>query len=429
MSHHPSLRAETTTGPAGDLKGPDREALSRQLGLRHSERLLASYSYAFLRLLELKSGWLNNIPDIDFKVILGESMGMDGRRLVELTGRRGEMMSEPLPRASSQEYAAQFEVAASLTDRREISQFIVGVLADVRQAMEDHVASLRPTADAPTSVALSHALAEIDDAIGTFTNEGGGRRPVESIRSISEEVECYACDGKVPPFPEWPGRDPRLLGADASAIANFKESFSSLEGMKRLTFFIYMDIEVPAMEVCARNIIQYRDMPLDFKADMARQIWDEARHAMLLRERLYAMGGDETSYGITDMLWKRYLLGTDLAERLTIQQVIQEGNALDANFVGDTFRKGGDYVTADIADFINADETVHAGIGNKWLLRLCGNSEQKYEAYIRSCCSKLHVNMPQHPGIDPAMRRYAGFPEWFIEKFSDSTEHIKGRPE
>ena len=40
-----------------------------------------------------------------------------------------------------------------------------------------------------------------------------------------------------------------------------------------------MDAELTAAELMARNSHEYPEMPWDFHVDMARQTWDELRHA------------------------------------------------------------------------------------------------------------------------------------------------------
>ena len=48
-----------------------------------------------------------------------------------------------------------------------------------------------------------------------------------------------------------------------------------------------MDAELCAAELMARNSHEHPDMPWDFHVDMARQCWDEIRHAEIL-DRLMA---------------------------------------------------------------------------------------------------------------------------------------------
>ncbi|HEX3150051.1 MAG TPA: hypothetical protein VHR66_18385, partial [Gemmataceae bacterium] len=80
-----------------------------------------------------------------------------------------------------------------------------------------------------------------------------------------------------------------MKSADTSIFRDYDKPIGELvcdrEFVRRFCHSIYLDIEIQAMEVCGRNIIGYRQMPVDFKLDMARQIWDEGRHAMMLKRR------------------------------------------------------------------------------------------------------------------------------------------------
>src|SRR6185295_12409813 len=117
----------------------------------------------------------------------------------------------------------------------------------------------------------------------------------------------------------------------------------------------------------------------EFRVDMCRQIWDEARHANLAWQRCQELGGVESHWTFTGVVWKKWASATTIEERLAVQQIVQEGNGLDAAaHLAAAFRSEGDCQTAEMLDVFTADESIHAGFGNKWLLRRIGGDEALY---------------------------------------------------
>lgn len=62
------------------------------------------------------------------------------------------------------------------------------------------------------------------------------------------------------------------------------------------------ELGLPTMEVYARLIIDFPQMPWEFAEDMARQVWDEALHAEVFMQRLEHLGGRVGQYGYTHEL-------------------------------------------------------------------------------------------------------------------------------
>ncbi|HEX3148085.1 MAG TPA: DUF455 family protein, partial [Gemmataceae bacterium] len=115
-------------------------------------------------------------------------------------------------------------------------------------------------------------------------------------------------------------------------------------------------------------------------------------------------------------VWRRYFLGETLAERLALQQVIQEGNSVEGNMVFiAAFREVGDHETAEILEYINADETVHARFGNKWLLWLVDNSHAEYENTLNRVMANSGLKIPGKAPVNKYTRALSAFPMWFIE--------------
>jgi uncharacterized ferritin-like protein (DUF455 family) len=103
---------------------------------------------------------------------------------------------------------------------------------------------------------------------------------------------------------------------------------------------------------------------------MARQAWDEARHAQACVTRLAEAGGAIGEEPVDLRLW-RMTTGQPAALRLAIHQRLGESVGVDAAiFSGDDFRRRGDSVTAELFEYVARDEITHVGFGNKWIRRL-----------------------------------------------------------
>ncbi|MGV9721990.1 DUF455 family protein [Nocardia beijingensis] len=142
-----------------------------------------------------------------------------------------------------------------------------------------------------------------------------------------------------------------------------------------------ISVELPALEICADNIVRFRDMPWDFVIDMARQCWDESRHAQMLATRIVELGGH---VGMTrgDMNMWEMSLDQPLPMRLAINQRIGEWIGVDTLlFKTHDFKSALDERSAEMLEFMVFDEVTHVAFGNKWLLHLCGDEASVRELH------------------------------------------------
>lgn len=140
------------------------------------------------------------------------------------------------------------------------------------------------------------------------------------------------------------------------------------EGRLSALFFIVVDVEIAAAEVCAANIALFPEMPDEFREDMRTQVEDECRHARAVLDRFLALGGRCEDRMYEGGVWDRWSRGKTLAEKLSIEQVLMEGNALDASgALSAAFRAAGDPESAAVFDAIVPDEVRHVSYGAKWL--------------------------------------------------------------
>ncbi|RLS56374.1 MAG: hypothetical protein DWH91_06850 [Planctomycetota bacterium] len=148
------------------------------------------------------------------------------------------------------------------------------------------------------------------------------------------------------------------------------------------------EIDVP--EMMASILIEMPDKPWGFQRDMTRQLWDEARHAMLGEVGFRQAGIDWTQIPIS-FLWS-YNLNTQLnaTERHAVLFFIEQGlmPKTGKRFEWEVGRASGDELSALFQDFDWADEVLHAQIGREWYVKGFGDLNSAL-AYGDACWSKV----------------------------------------
>jgi uncharacterized ferritin-like protein (DUF455 family) len=100
---------------------------------------------------------------------------------------------------------------------------------------------------------------------------------------------------------------------------------------------------------------------------MARVVWDEIRHSEETKKHLENLGGTVGMYPVVPGNFG-YRIQLDLLHRLQDLHRRGELNGLNGLLKSrNTFRDMGDETAARMFGFIQADETRHVAIGNRWV--------------------------------------------------------------
>jgi hypothetical protein len=129
------------------------------------------------------------------------------------------------------------------------------------------------------------------------------------------------------------------------------------------------EIDVP--EMMAGIIAQTPGKPWGYYRDMSRQVWDEARHAMMGEVGFVALGVDWTKARIT---WNwSYRLNTECTplERHGVLFFIEQGlmPRTGKRYEFEVASESGIPLAATIQDFDWADEVLHSQIGREWYVK------------------------------------------------------------
>jgi uncharacterized ferritin-like protein (DUF455 family) len=214
---------------------------------------------------------------------------------------------------------------------------------------------------------------------------------------------------------EEPARDPFVEIRESGdpyltreLYVNGAENHVPVEPEEQRHFFHgLLDAELCAAELMARNSHEHPDMPWDFHVDMARQVWDEVRHAhvhrILMEQELGCRWGD---YPV-GFAYFRSIYAYDLLGRLALFNGTSEQNAMwRHSHRRKVLLERGQSTVARVFDYLLADEVPHVHNGVRWGSYLLGGDERAYRARVRALREGLdETGAPTTPpGRSPAAR-------------------------
>jgi uncharacterized ferritin-like protein (DUF455 family) len=129
--------------------------------------------------------------------------------------------------------------------------------------------------------------------------------------------------------------------------------------------------ELQSLEIMAQTIADFPDGPWELRLELARQCWDETRHARLFLGRLLALKGYLGEFPIINQDWGVVCMFDSLPGRLAVQNRIFEALSLDVFKESvEAWAGWGDLETAEVMEGVMVDEIRHAAFAHDWLRRL-----------------------------------------------------------
>jgi hypothetical protein len=146
---------------------------------------------------------------------------------------------------------------------------------------------------------------------------------------------------------------------------------------KRERIHRHMNNEMCTTEVAAQCLCDFPDAPWDLRMELARQVWDESRHAMGLYRRLKELGGRKGEFPVANFEWALSSYLDSAIARITVMNRSFEAGTMDLMaYIPDGWRAQGDPQTAELLDAIAADEVQHVRFANHWVHKLCGENKR-----------------------------------------------------
>jgi len=185
--------------------------------------------------------------------------------------------------------------------------------------------------------------------------------------------------------------------------------------------------EMQALEGAARSLWDFPDAPWEFKMNMARQCWDEARHVQIFEKLLVHLGGSIGMFPESTFLFEA-ACSEDPAMRVAGVNRGLEGLACDV--FRDMIRyaeKTNDDKMHQAVDYVLADELTHVRFGSEWVKEFTkGDPEhhKRTQDFRRQVDKQFSFGGARSDRPDAAIpiaweeRREAGFTEEELEELA-----------
>ncbi len=252
------------------------------------------------------------------------------------------------------------------------------------------------TADARAKAATSRAMAA---ARGAFALE-------------------HAFDAPMPQVPARPGQ-PELLAPNRMP----KRGRGGSERGRFALLHALAHIELNAIDLAWDLVGRFgAGLPRPFADDWVRVADDEARHFLMLDNRLRELGGAYGDLPAHDGLWQAAeATAHDLSARLAVVPQVLEARGLDVTpATAERLRRAGDVISAQILEQIYEDEIGHVQKGNKWFRWAC-ESHGRSPAEAFQSLVRTYFRGSLKPPFNDLARSAAGLtPDFYLDLSSPS---------
>lgn len=381
---------------------------------------LKRYHYALVRLHEIFTAHITAEPIYELKTGFSLHAYQCAEHVQALRTRVGEMREPPLglEDVPGEALAVFFdEVRTAPTTEALLLGLYEKAVPALDAALECHVRDTNPLTDAPSVRLIRFArleladmlefgrrciaclvdadtraqLADWLDLLDRCLNAAGGldgTMATDEAPARQYSAQPYAYD-------RIPRRDERFVdlwnqGVNAEAFLYTPEYPARAKALMML-FKRLREIDVP--EMMASIIAETKNKPWEYYQAMTRQLWDEARHAMMGEVGFVALGVDWTQARVTHN-WS-YRLNTECTplERHAVLYFIEQGlmTRTGKRYEWEVGCDSGVPLMATIQDFDWADEVLHAQLGRAWYIPQVGDWKQAL-AYGDACWSRILSN-------------------------------------
>lgn len=398
------------------------EAAKPGLSVENCVSRLKRYHYAFRRLHEIFNAHITAEPIYELKMGFSLHAHLCAEHTAALRTRIGEMREPPLgldriPHPALEVFFDEVITCPS-TENRLLALYEIAI-PELTKALEAHLSDTNPLADHPSVRLCRFALLELRE-MQTF-----GQQCLESL--VNDEVRSNATEwlsllrtllqqagglsgtrlDESPPtdkplprlyskqpyqYDGTPKRDERFpdpynMGVNAEAFL-YDESFAAEPKTLMMFYKRLREIDVP--EMMASIIHETKDKPWAYYRDMTRQLWDEARHALMGEVGFVQLGVDWHKV-MVNFTWS-LALNTQLSpiERHAVLYYIEQGLMPKSGkrFEWEVGQASGNELSALFQDYDWADEVLHARIGRDWYVSEIGDAKQAVD-YGDECWSRI----------------------------------------
>jgi hypothetical protein len=368
-------------------------------GVDQNVDLMRRYNFVETRLYEMCAAFMNPTPEWEVKCALSLHLYLDGEHSQALRQRVAELRRPPLYLDQSPDARLEAFLDEALRAQNTI-EVLVGIFRVIRPALlaayENHLKETNPLFDYPTVRLLKVAVDEEAQMIewGEAALKAVQKTPKDqkAAEAWAAHLQAYlqaagGIDGKAErpntPLPEPRAKEEFVPDVDPQRdersrdIYNFNyrandvyqdDSADMDERVLALMYKRFHEMDVP--EMMSSIVVQTKGKPWEYYRDMGRQLWDEARHAMM-GEVWFAKKGIDWSRYPNHVGWAMHLnLDRTPLDRHIILFFIEQ-NLMDGKTGKKLEWKIAQSAKDDLATYFQdydwADEVLHAQIGRRWL--------------------------------------------------------------
>jgi uncharacterized ferritin-like protein (DUF455 family) len=381
--------------------------------------LLGRYRYTEIQFMEFTGSWAHTMVDPEIKIGFGRNMFQDsvhadllGKRIPELKGRSQHFHSIP----PSDDFVRLLEKIWKTSDEllRMVALYQV-LKPELVAVYRKHLERMELPADEPTGNIMRLIADEeqdhvewgskvIERLLASANRSNEVRTWKENLLKELKETGGVWGEGKktgtyafkkTHPYSKLPARDSRWNIMQHPE--EFKEkdwSFETNEGKLHLLHDL-LNSEFITVERMGLILSDFPEIPWQMKMDMARQAWDEARHAEIVQRRLEELGGHVGMFPTSCFGWEQDVNRPDPLERLALSNMTFESES--CKHLRDWIAKAkntGDTRSLQLVEFLLADEVNHVLYGVHWIDEL---TKEDPERRKRVLAYPDQVLASQHP--------------------------------
>jgi len=399
------------------------EAQRPGLPVEECVQRLKRYHYSLKRLHQVFNNRIPSEPVYELKMTFSLHAYYCAEHVAALRQRISEMREPPLGLESVPDKHLEIlfdEILAAPTTAELLLGVYEAALPSLQSALQQHLTDTNPLADHPSVRIIRFALLEIAEmiALGQATidelvdkkqraqsqswldllnqclsNPEAAGQPAQQTVKRKHSAIPYQYDGV-------PRRDDRF--PDPYNMAVNAESFLYDEQYppepKTLIMFYKRLREIDVPEMMSSIIAETPGKPWGYYRDMTRQLWDEARHAMMGEVGFVNLGIDWPKTVMVNFNWS-HALNTQLTpiERHAVLYFIEQGlmPRTGKRFEWEVALDSSNPLSALFQDYDWADEVLHARIGRNWYLPEFDNPKAAID-YGDDCWSRVMMDWNQY---------------------------------
>ncbi len=423
MTSYSTTNSESTYRGLPSLAGLATfdQAMRPGLGVEDCVSRLKRFHYAFKRLHEIFTARITAEPIYELKTGFSHHAYLCAEHVEALRVRIGEMREPPLGLEVVPHPALEIvfdEILAAPTSPALLIGLYEVALPALDAALERHQADTNPLTDAPSVRVCRFARLELADLIAFGQSclaclvDPPAREPLQEwIKLLRDGLAAAGgLDGADAPsgqtiprqhsatpyvYDRVPRRDERFVdlynqGVNPEAFL-YNPAFDAKPKALMMLYKRIREIDVP--EMMAGIIVETKGKPWGYYRDMSRQLWDEARHAMMGEVGFRALGVDWTRARITHNWSLRLNTECTPIERHAVLYFIEQGLMAKTGkrYEWETGLNSGIPLMGTIQDYDWADEVLHAAIGREWYIPQIGHWKEALD-YGDRCWTKIVSN-------------------------------------